>query len=135
MISGVSRGGKLYARAHEDNIDSDGAIDFLKHLHRHTRRRLVVLWDHGSIHTSRKTKTFLQENRRWVEAYFLPGYAPDLNPAELFNGQLKYHELKNCTPHDLEELKQLVRLAVMRIRARRGLVRSFFRGCVLYRGR
>lgn len=135
VTAGVSRGGKLYFCAQSKPIRGEDTVDFLRHLLRHTRRYIIIVWDKGSTHTATVTQRFLRENRRRIEAHHLPTYAPELNPAEGLWAQMKAHELRGHTPRHLGELKRDVRLAVMRIRAKRWLVRSFFQGCELPFGR
>ena len=55
----------------------------------------------------------------------LPGYAPDLNPAEGVWDHLKNVELRNVTCHSLPELRGEVRRAIARLRHKPQLVRSF----------
>lgn len=114
--------------ARKGNINSERVVVFLRHLLRQTRRPIIILWDRGRIHRSQEVKEFLRDHPR-IEVHFLPPYCPELNPDEAFWAQLKHHELKNYAPADLFELKEALRLAVMRIRAKPWLVKSFFRGC------
>lgn len=135
VTAGVSRGGKLYFCAQSKPIHKEDTVAFLRHLLRHTRRYVILVWDRGSTHTAAFTQRFLRENRHRIEAHYLPTYAPELNPAEGLWAQMKAHELRGFAAHHLGELKEAVRLAVMRIRAKRWLVRSFFKGCELPFGR
>lgn len=135
VTAGVSRGGKLYFCAQSKPIHKEDTVAFLRHLLRHSRRYVIVVWDRGPTHTAALTQRFLRDNWRRIEAHYLPTYAPELNPAEVLWAQMKAHEMRGLTPHHLGELKEALRLAVMRIRAKPWLVRSFFRGCELPFGR
>jgi transposase len=61
----------------------------------------------------------------------LPAYAPDLNPSEGVWQHLKNVELRNISCKDLNELRYELRLAILRLRSRPHLVRSFFAGAGL----
>ena len=56
---------------------------FLKDLKRFVQgHRIILVWDHLPAHRSKVMKRFLFEQRHWLQIEWLPGYAPDLNPAE-----------------------------------------------------
>ena len=62
----------------------------LKH---HPRRHLVVVMDQAPPHTSKKTRAFIDSQRR-LHVFYLPKYSPDWNPDEKVWNHLKHHELK-----------------------------------------
>lgn len=130
-ISGVTPRGRLYFRVHEKSIRGPQVVAFLHHLLRHIRRRPIMLfWDNGPHHRSKLVQGFLREHPR-IEAHRLPGYSPELNPDEWVWAHLKKHELASYAPRDLGELRDGIRHAVMRIRVRPELIRSFFRASAL----
>lgn len=49
----------------------------------------VLQVDGHSVHRADATTQWLQHNASRIERFFLPGYAPDLNPDELLNGDIK----------------------------------------------
>lgn len=125
-ITAVTPRGKLYFQVRLGAYDSEGVIDFLRELMRHIRRRILVIWDNGNIHRSRVVKAFLHEHRDRIETRRLPPYAPEINPVEPFNSQLKFHKLKNYCPDTTDQLFRTVRREVRRIQRDPKLVRSFF---------
>jgi len=125
-IAAVTPTGKLYFQMRLGSYDSAGVIEFLKDLLRHIRRRILLIWDNGLIHRSRDMQAFLHEQRRRLEVHRLPPYAPEVNPVEPFNSQLKFHKLKNYCPDTTEQLLRTVRREVRRIQRDPKLVRSFF---------
>lgn len=105
----------LYARFHPDkNIRSPEVARFLRHLLRHLRGSVVVLWDGGTPHKGVPVKEFLGKHPRLHTERF-PGYAPELNPAEFVWNSLK-RALANSVPRDLRHLKQLVHPPLQRLR-------------------
>ena len=124
-ISGVTPRGRLYFSVHNGAIRDKQAVAFLTHLLRHIKRRpIMLIWDRGQPHRSALVKKFLKEHPR-LEVRFLPGYSPELNPDEWVWAQLKDHELAGYAPLDTKELKRGVRLAVVRMRRRPDILRSF----------
>lgn len=115
-IAGITPTGKLYFRVHKGSIKEDQVIAFLKHLLRHTRKYLIILWDGGPSHRSRKTTAFLTEHQTRIETHRFPAYAPELNPIELLFAHLKTQQLANLAPHTVFELRRALRKATKRIR-------------------
>ena len=101
---------------------------FLKHLLRHIKGKVLVIWDGAPIHRDQAVKAFLAEGAAVrLDLEELPSYAPDLNPDEGVWDYLKYVELRNLCCHDLAELRQQVRCAVARLRHKPDLIRAFFK--------
>lgn len=131
-ISGVTPRGKLYIQVHKETIATDQVIEFLRHLLHHIRRRpIMVFWDGGRPHRSEATRSFLRAHPR-LEAHRFPGYSPELNPDEWVWRHLKNHELASYAPHDVKELSRELRRAVVRMRVRPRLIRSFVAATHLY---
>lgn len=132
-ISGVTERGKLYFRVHRGAIKTPEVIAFLRHLLRHIRRRPIdVVWDGVRTHWSKQTMAFVDENPR-LRLHRLPAYSPNLNPDEWFWQHLKNRELASVVASDVHELRTNIRHAVMRIRQRPKLIRSFIRASGLPR--
>jgi transposase len=129
-ISGVTPKGKLYFRVHPGSIKSPQVIAFLRHLLRHTRRPLVILWDGVGPHKSAQTRRFIEAHPR-LQVHRLPPYCPDLNPDEWFWAHLKTRQLPNHGAQNLAQLRRKIRLAVVRVRRRPALIASFYRACAL----
>ncbi len=132
-ISAVSRRGRLYLMLADRSIRSREVVLFLKHLKRHFRHGVIMLWDRGTIHRSKITQEFVRQSRKWLDAEFLPPYAPDLNPDEWLWNHLKYRKLANFCPNTIGDLKGAIRRSVIQIRKKPGLVRSFFHASQLSR--
>ena len=104
----------LYVRFHRKNITGVEVIGFLRHLQRHLRRPIVLLWDGGPIHRRRLVKEYLSSSRSRFNVYRFPAYAPELNPDEYVWTQSK-RCLANGTPHDIYELSKDLRKALSRL--------------------
>jgi hypothetical protein len=53
--------------------------DLLIAAHRHVSASVVLVWDNLNVHRDRRLREFI-DTHDWVTCYFLPAYAPDLNP-------------------------------------------------------
>jgi transposase len=131
-ISGVTPKGKLYIQVHKETVATEQVVEFLHHLLRHIRRRRILLfWDGGRPHWSEETKSFVKALPR-LEVHRFPRYSPELNPNEWVWAHLKKHELANYAPQEVQELSRELRRAIVRMRVRPRLIRSFVAASHLY---
>lgn len=107
-ISPVARKlGLYFATDPKEYFNATGVVKFLRDLLRHSRGKVVVVWDGGPNHKGPVVREFLRRNGRlWLER--LPAYAPDLNPVEAVWSWLKYGRLANFIPADVHELDDWV---------------------------
>ena len=73
---------------------------------------VVLVLDHGSIHTGRASRAALETRQSWLTVEWLPTYAPELNPIERRWRDLKRHYLANQTCRDVEPLDRRLHAAV-----------------------
>ena len=58
-------------------------LAYLETLARHVGgRRVILIWDQLPAHKSTLVRDYLDAQRHWLRVEWLPGYAPELNPAE-----------------------------------------------------
>jgi transposase len=88
-----------------------------KHLASHVAGKLLVLWDGAPIHRSRVVREYLHNGAAHrIHLEQLPGYVPELNPAEGIWNYLKRIELKNLCCQSISHLNYEVRKATNRLR-------------------
>jgi transposase len=92
---------------HEESVKAPQVIEFLKHLQRHIKGKLLVIRDNLPAHRPKVVAEYLAttKGRVWVER--LPDFAPEPNPIESLWGYAKSNELANLAPKDLRELSRL----------------------------
>lgn len=129
--SAISRKGHLLFRLLEKRIASTQVIKFLgQMLQHHPRRHLVVVMDQAPPHTSKKTRSWIDDQPR-LHTFYLPKYSPDWNPDEKVWNHLKHCELKSHQAKTKDELKKLTRCKLQSMAKRPKLLRGlFFRCCV-----
>jgi len=108
VISGLSVSPKrqrlgVYFNLHEKNICQAEVLSFLKHLLRHLRGHVIVVWDNCRTHRGAQIRDFLKGKRR-LHLEALPPYAPELNPAEGIWSQAK-NTLAGGRPDAVHELR------------------------------
>lgn len=86
----------------------------MRHLLRHLRGPVVLLWDRGPIHRRREVTQWITAHPRLqVEAF--PAYAPELNPAEYVWAQAD-RALANSAPLHVGQLNGMLRSTVRCLR-------------------
>ena len=106
------------------DIQARHVIAFLRHLDRELNHPWLLLWDRLNAHRARRTVEFLSA-RPYPQAYFLPPYAPDLNPVEYAWSYLKMNPLANSPHFDLPRLAQTTRRHARALQHRPDLLSSF----------
>jgi transposase len=130
-MSAISNNGRLVFRLLEKRINSDDIINFLSQmLDHHPGRHLVVVMDKASCHVSKKTKVYI-ENQRRLHVFYFPSYSPDWNPDEKVWNHLKHQEMKSHQARTKKDMKRLAQRKLLKMqRNPRQLRGIFFRCCV-----
>jgi transposase len=116
-MGGITPEGKLYIMEQERAYKSPDVVCYLKHLLRHIRGKLLIVWDGAPIHRGQAVKEFLAGGGAGrIHLEQLPGYAPELNPAEGIWNYLKRVELKNLCCQSIPHLCLELRRAKERLR-------------------
>lgn len=68
----------------------------------------------------------VEGSRAQCELVLLPGYAPELNPDELLNQDLKSNVFSTGRPHTREDLMAQTRSCLMATQQRRDIVEAYF---------
>jgi transposase len=127
VIGAISLEGKLYMHEQDRAVKGPDVVRFLERLLRRIAGKLLVIWDGSPIHRSRVVKDFLADGAATrLKLERLPGYAPELNPAEGVWKHLKYAELKNVCCRSLSGLRRELRKAKERLRYKRNVIQ----GCI-----
>jgi len=122
------RRSRLYFQTREGNYNDATLIEFVRELRRHFRgEQVILLWDGLPSHRSWPMQEFLAKQKDWLEVRRLPGYAPELNPAEGFWANLKSRELANRCETRVKTLGFVARLGADRVRGDRRLLFGFLR--------
>ncbi len=112
----------LYLHGRPRNLTGLDIETCLRHLRRHLRGPVDLLWDRGPIHRRGYVQRFRARHPRLL-VHFFPAYAPELNPAEYVWGQAA-RALANGAPDDLAALRHSLRTAVRRLRRSQDLLWS-----------
>jgi len=127
MIAAISNTGTLRFRVFEERFTGPLFLDFLKRLVRdNAGRKVVLIVDGHPAHRARIVRDYVAANPDLIELHFLPGYAPELNPAEMLNQDVKTNALGKRRPLNLTELKADVRGFLRSAQRRPAKVAAYF---------
>jgi len=132
VLSAISCRGKLRFMLYKDNMDSEKLIDFMRRLVRDTPRKVFLILDNLRVHHSKKVRAWLEKHKHEIEVFYLPPYAPEYNPTELLNADLKRGLSKQCSPRTEDELEQNIRLHLRKLRTLPCKIASFFQAPATY---
>lgn len=129
-ISGITLDGRLFLQVRSASYDGAAVVGFLRVLLRKIRGKIIVIWDGSPIHRGQEVKAFLARGAaKRLHLERLPGYAPDLNPAEGIWNYLKRVELGNVCCRDLDQLQRELIRARERLRHKKEIIKSCSRQC------
>ena len=89
MISAITNHGKVRFMLYREKMSSPVLIKFMSRLVKDTRRKVFLILDNLKVHHSKKVTAWLETNHENIEVFYLPPYAPEHNPDEYLNGDLK----------------------------------------------
>jgi transposase len=90
MISTVTNQGKVRWMIIDGNFDAKKLIEFLEALIKDATRKIFLILDNLRAHHSKLVKAWLEEREDRIEIFYLPSYAPELNPDERLNADMKH---------------------------------------------
>lgn len=74
---------------YKETMTAQVLIRFMKRLIKDAPRKVFLILDNLRVHHAKMVKQWLKEHTDEIEVFYLPAYAPDLNPDEYLNCDLK----------------------------------------------
>jgi transposase len=99
--------------------------EFLKRLITGMQRKVFLIVDGHPMHRAKLVREFVAVNADRIELFFLPPYAPELNPDELAWAHIKTRVAK-AVVHTKEQLKCSIESVMHRLQKLPDIVASFF---------
>jgi transposase len=127
LIAAVSNRGLMRFMLYERALNADRFIDFLRRLTKDAGRKVILIVDNLKVHKAGKVQAWAESHRHEIELVYLPSYAPDRNPSEYLNNDLKQQLRQQPQPDTKEELVERTRSVLRVIQRSPERVRSYFR--------
>ncbi|GGL57795.1 hypothetical protein GCM10014719_69030 [Planomonospora parontospora subsp. antibiotica] len=125
MFSALASDGTLRYRLGHGSMDRWAFLGFCTQLLRTITRPIVLIVDGSSIHTARAVRDFTARSGGRLRLFFLPAYAPELNPDEWVNQNIKARTAREAVA-DEHEPAAVMHRGMRRLQKRFDIVRGFF---------
>ncbi|WP_200259800.1 transposase [Halorhodospira neutriphila] len=125
MLSAVDPRGSMRFKVHIGTVNVGVFIAFLQRLMHDAEGPVFVIVDGYPAHRAKKVQRFVASTEGRLRLFFLPPYAPHLNPDEAVWAHVK-REAGKQAPGSTGEMLALARSVPHRIQRMPRLVRSFF---------
>src|SRR5918912_2121759 len=89
VIAAVSNRGLMRFMLYEKALDADRFLAFLRRLTKDAGRKVILIVDNLKVHKAGKVRAWVASHVHEIELVYLPSYAPDHNPSEYLNNDLK----------------------------------------------
>src|SRR4051812_29433255 len=109
LIAAVSNRGLMRFMLYERALNADLFLDFLRRLTKDAERKVILIVDNLKVHKAGKVQAWAESHRHEIELVYLPSYAPDRNPSEYLNNDLKQQLRQQPQPDTKEELTRRAR--------------------------
>jgi len=125
VISALTNKGEMSFMVFEGRFQAEQFIGFCERLVKQSPTKAFLIVDGHSVHRCRKVQDWLEPRRQQIELFFLPGYAPELNPDELLNGDIK-RAVSQVRPRDRQAMKAATRKWLHRRQKQPAILASLF---------
>lgn len=126
MISAITNQGLVRFSFFDGAIDADRFILFLSDLVKDAQRKVFLIVDNLRVHHANRVRDWVADNAEKIELFYLPPYAPELNPDEYLNRDLKTAIRSGAISKTATALLQKARAYMEHIAAMPDRVRSYF---------
>jgi transposase len=127
MISAVSNRGLMRFMLYDGALDADRFLTFLRRLIKDAAQKVFLIVDNLRVHHAKKVKAWAEHHRHAIELFYLPAYAPEHNPDEYLNNDVKQKLRQKPQPGSKDELIASTRTVLRAIQRSPVRIRSYFR--------
>ena len=127
MISSIANNGHCRFMIFEESFTIDVFLKFLRKLIYKTDRKIYLIIDNHRVHHAKKVTKWTEKHSEKIQLFFLPPYAPELNPDELLNQDVKANATKKNRPKSVKELKMRLRSYLNSIQKKPQKVKNYFK--------
>jgi transposase len=125
VMAAISNKGELYFTCYHGTFTGPVFLTWLDRLVRQLDRKIHLIVDGHPVHRRATVRDWLSERVDHIEMHFLPGYAPELNPVELLNSDLKHH-VAQANPANPTELAAAAASHLRRRQNQPNIVKALF---------
>jgi len=126
MISTVTNQGKVRFMIYEGRMQASLFLVFLGRRVRDAPKKVFLIVDNLRLHEAAEVQEWLRGKEEQIEIFYLPKYAPELNPDEYLNCDVKANVNGQGLPHSREDLKSRLKAFMHKLSKLPDRVASYF---------
>ena len=126
MISSLSNLGVLRFMVYDGALNTKVFLKFLRRLVQGARKKIFLIVDNLRVHHAKAVTAWIEANKDKIELFFLPPYAPEYNPDEFVNNDVKQAMARKPAPKSKDELKQGLTSYMRGLQKRPDKIKAFF---------
>ena len=126
MISAVSNRGLMRFMLYDGALNAARFIAFLRRLTQDAAQKVVLIVDNLKVHHAKPVQAWVAAHRHEIELCYLPSYAPDHNPDEYLNNDLKQQLRQRPQPGSKAELVRGTRAVLRAIQRSPDRIKRYF---------
>lgn len=127
MISSITNQGKVRFMLYRENMNSKVLIKFLSRLIKDVKTKIFLILDNHRVHHSKVVSDWLKVHQKKIEVFFLPPYAPEYNPDEYLNSNLKQKIRSGVPSRNQGDLEKKTRSFMKTLQRRPNHVKNYFK--------
>jgi transposase len=133
QIAAISNEGDVHFMTYARTMNAALFLVFLEQLLRETSQKIFLIGDRLKAHMDTTVEEWVAAHQDRIELFYLPPYAPERNPEEYLNNDLKGTVNATGLPHNQEELRSHLEAFMSKLLYWPEKVRSYFQHpCVQY---
>lgn len=126
MLSAVAARGLMRFMVTKSRVTAEVFIDFCRRLIKGAKRPIFLIVDGHPTHRAKLTRDFVESTNGKLRLFFLPPYAPELNPDELVWRHVKTQAVGRRAVEDRDHLSRIVTSTLFALQKRPNTIRAFF---------
>jgi len=127
LISAVSNRGLMRFMLYQGALNADRFLTFLRRLIKDAGQKVFLVVDNLKVHHANKVKAWVERHAHEIELVYLPAYAPEHNPDEYLNHDVKQKLRQKPQSDCKDELVESTRIVLRAIQRSPTRVRGYFR--------
>jgi len=131
MISSLTNRGTLRFMVYDGALTAATFLVFLRRLVQGAGRKLFVIVDNLRVHRAKRVTAWAKANAERIELFYLPPYAPERNPDEFLNDDVKQAMARQPVPRDKASLEAGLTSYMRGLQRRPAKVRAFFQAATV----
>jgi transposase len=100
QITAISNEGTVRFMTYKGSLDAAVFLAFLTRLIEAASRKVFLIADRLQAHKTPEVLAWVEAHKAQIEVFYLPGYAPERNPVEYLNNDMKGEVNKAGLPED-----------------------------------